>query len=120
MVNKKLHLFEEKREHEPINVTGLVHVPHTHAFDITEHEKDKAVIVLTSDARRRLTPAHINNSGKGYWHIFCEWNGEQWERKYVHSGVKMMPKSDYGDILYKELDKHRNILFSRRNDDEIV
>lgn len=120
VVNKKMHLFEEKREHDPINITGLVHVPHAHAFDIAEHEKDRAVIVLTNDARRRLTPASVYNSGRGFWHIFCEWNGEKWERKYFFSGVKMMPKADYGDIFYKKLGERRNIRFVRRNDEENI
>ena len=48
--------------------------------------------------------------------MFCEWNGEQWERKYFFSGVKMMPNATYGDIFYKELGERRNIRFVRRNE----
>ena len=52
--------------------------------------------------------------------MFCEWNGEQWERKYFFSGVKMMPNATYGDFFYKELGERRNICFVRRNDEKII
>lgn len=114
-VNKNIHLLEENREHEPINITGLVRVPHINAFRMEKNEKDKEVIILTClSTCRKLKPANIQGPHRGYLYMICEWNGDKCERNYFSTQISI-PKRHYGDIMIKKFDRYGNTYFVHKN-----